>query len=110
MRLGAQPCALQDDSRAARCYEARVVRERHRHRYELNPEYQRQFEERGLAITGMNPEQRLAEIIEIPAHPWFVAVQFHPEFKSKPHQPHPLFVGFVEAALDHHQSRVQATV
>jgi len=109
MRLGAQPCVMEEDSHAAKCYGTTFVRERHRHRYEFNPEYARQFNEAGLVVTGTNPEQKLAEIIEIPGHPWFVAVQFHPEFKSKPDRPHPLFFGFVEAAINRHQDRVPVT-
>jgi CTP synthase len=110
MRLGAQPCVIAEDSLAARCYQATLVSERHRHRYEMNPEYQSQFERAGMAMTGTHPEQNLAEIIELPGHPWFLAVQFHPEFRSKPHRPHPLFAGFIEAAIDRHQSRLSMTV
>jgi len=107
MRLGSQPCVLDENSRAATCYGNLEVHERHRHRYEFNSEYRRQFESAGFAITGINPELNLPEIVEIPEHPWFVAVQFHPEFRSKPHHPHPLFAGFVEAAINRHQARVQ---
>ncbi|HEV8069567.1 MAG TPA: CTP synthase [Planctomycetaceae bacterium] len=106
MRLGAQPCVLEEGSKAAACYGQSEVRERHRHRYEFNSDYQGDFEAAGFVITGTNPELKLAEIMEIPDHPWFVAVQFHPEFKSKPQQPHPLFFGFIEAAINRHQSRV----
>ena len=107
MRLGSQPCVLEEESRAAGCYGTLEVHERHRHRYEFNSEYRRQFESAGFAITGINPELNLPEIVEIPDHSWFVAVQFHPEFRSKPHHPHPLFAGFVEAAINRHQARVQ---
>jgi CTP synthase len=110
MRLGAQPCVLEEGSRAAACYDEHVVRERHRHRYEFNSNYQRDFEAAGFVVTGVNPDLKLAEIVEIPDHPWFVAVQFHPEFKSKPQQPHPLFFGFIEAAINRHQSRVGVPV
>jgi CTP synthase len=110
MRLGAQPCVLEEGSRAAACYGENVVQERHRHRYEFNSDYQPDFEAAGFVVTGVNPELKLAEIIEIPDHPWFVAVQFHPEFKSKPQQAHPLFSGFIEAAINRHQSRVSVTV
>jgi CTP synthase len=110
MRLGSQPCVLDEHSRAAACYGTLLVHERHRHRYEFNPEYRRQFEAAGFAITGTNPDQNLPEIVEIPEHPWFVAVQFHPEFRSKPQQAHPLFAGFVEAAIDRHQSRLPVTL
>jgi CTP synthase len=109
MRLGAQPCRLEEGSHAANAYGEDIVRERHRHRYEFNPEYQGDFAAAGFAVTGVNPELKLAEIMEIPDHPWFVAVQFHPEFKSKPQQPHPLFFGFIEAAINRHQSRVAIT-
>jgi CTP synthase len=106
MRLGAQPCVLEEGSKAAAAYGSNVVRERHRHRYEFNSDYQRDFEAAGFVVTGVNPDLKLAEIVEIPDHPWFVAVQFHPEFKSKPQQPHPLFFGFIEAAINRHQSRI----
>jgi CTP synthase len=110
MRLGAQPCVLQEDSLAARCYNASEVSERHRHRYEFNPVYRQAVEDAGMTISGLSPDGKLAEIIELPDHPWFLAVQFHPEFKSKPSQPHPLFAGFVEAALNRHQVRSPVTV
>lgn len=105
MRLGAQPCRLAEDSLAARCYGATEISERHRHRYEFNPEYRQQMIDAGLALSGLSPDGKLVEIVEIPDHPWFLAVQFHPEFKSKPHEPHPLFLGFIEAALHRHQER-----
>jgi CTP synthase len=107
MRLGAQPCVLEDDSIAAKCYETQEIRERHRHRYEFNPDYRSQFIEKGLLPTGTSPNGKLVEIIEIPNHPWFLAVQFHPEFKSKPHAPHPLFKGFIEAALKARKQRLR---
>ncbi len=110
MRLGAQPCDIEPGSRAATAYGTHFVRERHRHRYEFHPDYKRDFEEAGFSVTGTNPDRNLPEIVEIPEHPWFVAVQFHPEFKSKPHEPHPLFASFVEAAINRHQSRLQVTV
>jgi CTP synthase len=110
MRLGSQPCVLDEHSRAAVCYGTHLVSERHRHRYEFNPDYRRQFEAAGFSITGTNPDQNLPEIVEIPEHPWFVAVQFHPEFRSKPQQAHPLFAGFVEAAINRHQARLQMTL
>jgi CTP synthase len=106
MRLGAQPCVLDEDSLAAWCYGEKEVSERHRHRYEFNPEFKSQFEDAGMKISGTSPSGTLAEIVEIPDHPWFLAAQFHPEFKSKPLAPHPLFRGFIEAALKRHQSRV----
>lgn len=105
MRLGAQACRLADDSLAARMYGQSEISERHRHRYEFNPEYREAMIDAGLALSGLSPDGRLVEIVEIPDHPWFLAVQFHPEFKSKPHEPHPLFLGFIEAALNRHQER-----
>lgn len=105
MRLGAQPCVLEPHSRAARCYDAAEVYERHRHRYEFNSAYRDEFRAAGMDAVGTSPDGELVEIMELIDHPWFVAVQFHPEFKSKPGQPHPLFNGFIEAALDRHQSK-----
>ena len=110
MRLGAQPCLLSEDSQAFECYGEPQVMERHRHRYEYNPEYRSRFEEAGLTATGLNPSGNLVEIVEVADHPWFVAVQFHPEFKSKPDKPHPLFEGFIAAALVHQADRGRAMV
>jgi CTP synthase len=110
MRLGAQPCLLREDSRAAQCYGTTQIEERHRHRYEFNPAYRQQFTEAGMIAAGTGPKDVLVEIVEIPEHPWFVAVQFHPEFKSKPSAPHPLFFGFIQAALARHHQRAQVPV
>lgn len=99
MRLGLYPCKLVPESLAARCYQEELVYERHRHRYEFNNEYREQIEKAGLIISGTSPDGRLVEIIELPDHPWFLAVQFHPEFISRPNRPQPLFRDFVEAAL-----------
>jgi CTP synthase len=110
MRLGAQPCILQEDSLAAACYGATRISERHRHRYEFNPKYRQRFVEAGLVPSGEHAHGPLAEVIEIPDHPWFVAVQYHPEFKSKPDRAHPLFRGFVEAALKRHGQRAEMLV
>jgi CTP synthase len=98
MRLGAQPCQLLVDSNAARLYGAFVVNERHRHRYEFNNHYREPFEKAGFIISGTSPDGMLVELIELPNHPFYMASQFHPEFRSKPHQPHPLFKGFIAAA------------
>ena len=98
MRLGAQDCRLAP-GRARDAYGAELIRERHRHRYEVNPAYRRVLEEHGLACTGINPQRELVEVIEIPDHPWFVGVQYHPEFRSKPTAAHPLFRDFVRAAV-----------
>ena len=110
MRLGAQPCELASGSLAASCYDAERIVERHRHRYEFNPDYKQQFVEAGMQISGTSPNGTLAEIVEISDHPWFLAVQFHPEFKSKPLTPHPLFAGFVEAALNRHLAKTHSTM
>ncbi len=100
MRLGSWPCALSADSLAQRAYGVDTIHERHRHRYEFNNTYRKPFEDNGFLLTGLSPDGALVEIIEWPDHPWFLAVQFHPEFKSKPTQAHPLFRDFVAAALD----------
>jgi CTP synthase len=110
MRLGKQACIIAPGSKMHACYGTRQIDERHRHRYEFNPEFRRQFEAAGLVATGVSPSGNLVEAVEIPAHPWFVAVQYHPEFKSKPLQPHPLFVGFVQASLERKAQRSQAIV
>jgi len=110
MRLGAQPCLVREHSFAELCYQATKVRERHRHRYEFHSDYQTQFADAGMIATGTSPDGRLVEIVEIPDHPWFVAVQFHPEFQSKPAEAHPLFRGFVNAALTHHHDQIPVSV
>jgi len=109
MRLGAQPAVLVEGSEAARCYETTEISERHRHRYEFNYTYRQQFSANGMEVVGTSPDGKLVEIVEIPDHPWFVAVQFHPEFKSKPTSPHPLFAGFIGAAVARHSSRAERT-
>ena len=109
MRLGACPCKLVPGTRAEVAYGCSEVSERHRHRWELNPEYRERLEAAGLVISGASPDGRLAEIIELPDHPWFVACQFHPEFKSTPFNPHPLFRDFVGATVEHQRSVVGAS-
>lgn len=99
MRLGAYPCKLIPNTLAMKSYAQEIVKERHRHRYEFNNQYREQLERAGLRISGTSPDGRLVEIIEIPDHPWFLAVQFHPEFTSRPDRPQPLFKSFVEASL-----------
>lgn len=101
MRLGAYACALEKCSRARAAYEKEIVRERHRHRYEVNPGKVELLKQRGMLISGYNPDSRLVEIVELPDHPWFVATQAHPEFKSRPVDAHPLFRAFIHAALRH---------
>jgi CTP synthase len=98
MRLGAQPCQLVVGTRAARLYGAFVVNERHRHRYEFNNAYRERFQKAEFVFSGFTPDGKLVEIIELPSHPFYIASQFHPEFQSKPHRPHPLFKGFIAAA------------
>ncbi|MFM7844757.1 MAG: CTP synthase [Planctomycetota bacterium] len=110
MRLGAQDAALDPASRSRECYGSTNINERHRHRYEFNNVYRQQFIANGMLVAGTSPDRGLVEIIELPDHPWFVAVQFHPEFKSKPTQSHPLFAGFVEAAIERRRNRGSRTV
>lgn len=100
MRLGAYPCLLAKDSLARKIYGKDEIAERHRHRYEVNTKYEKQLNEAGMVIAGRSPDGRLPEIVEIPDHPWFIGVQFHPELKSKPFDPHPLFVSFVKASIE----------
>jgi CTP synthase len=102
MRLGTQPARLDPSSKACQCYESEKISERHRHRYEFNNAYRGQFESQGMLIAGTSPDRSLVEIVELPDHPWFLAVQFHPEFKSKPTQAHQLFAGFIGAAIEKH--------
>jgi CTP synthase len=101
MRLGTYACRLKPGSRSHALYGADVIEERHRHRYEFNCLYEKAITERGLEIVGRSLDGKFVEIIELPTHPWYVAVQFHPEFKSKPLKPHPLFAGFAEASHKH---------
>ena len=100
MRLGSYPCKLLKDSKSSHAYKKENITERHRHRYEFNNDYRKQFEKAGMVFTGINAGQDLVEIIELSSHPWFVACQFHPEFKSKPDRAHPLFREFVKASLE----------
>ena len=101
MRLGSYPCRIQKPSRAYAAYGREVIFERHRHRYEFNNAYRDRYMKAGFTFSGLSPDGRLVEIIELANHPWFVAGQFHPEFQSRPMSPHPLFRGFVKAALEH---------
>jgi CTP synthase len=108
MRLGAYPCVLAEGSLAQRIYGKKRIFERHRHRYEFNNEYRGLLEKKGLVFSGISPDGMLVEMIELPEHPWFLACQFHPEFKSRPLDPHPIFRGFVRAAIAH-QAAVRET-
>ncbi len=101
MRLGAWDCEVSEDSNVFKAYKKTMISERHRHRYEFNNDYLEQIKAKGMLATGVNPKTGLVEIIEIPSHPWFVGVQYHPEYKSTVLNPHPLFVDFVKAALEH---------
>jgi CTP synthase len=109
MRLGSYECQLVPGTRAARAYKTDSVRERHRHRYEVNNDYVGRLQQAGMTVSGRNPRRNLVEIIELKGHPWFVAVQFHPEFQSKPSSAHPLFAAFVGAALKYHRGRTADT-
>jgi CTP synthase len=108
MRLGSWGCRLAEGSFAQRAYGAREIHERHRHRYEFNREYEQQLQAAGLRITGETPDGTYVEICEIPDHPWFLGCQFHPEFKSKPMEPHPLFTAFLGASYRHRRQRLEA--
>ena len=105
MRLGAYKCQIEEDSLAYRIYGKPLISERHRHRYELNNDYVARLNEAGMLTSGRNPETGLVEIVEIPKHPFFIGVQFHPEYKSTPENPQPIFVAFVKAALEYNKSR-----
>lgn len=99
MRLGLSPCAVEENTLVRKAYGESVIYERHRHRYEVNNAYRRALSEAGMVLSGLSPDKRLVETIELPTHPWFVAVQFHPEWRSRPNRPHPLFHSFVQAAM-----------
>ncbi|HVR70964.1 MAG TPA: CTP synthase [Vicinamibacteria bacterium] len=109
MRLGSYPCALLPGSRAAAIYGSELVHERHRHRYEFNKQYESCLTQAGMVISGKTPDGKFVEIAEISDHPWFVAVQFHPEFKSRPLSPHPLFAAFVRASLENRRASSRPT-
>lgn len=100
LRLGSYPCILKDGSLALKLYGTKEIHERHRHRYEVNNDFREDLEARGMSLCGLSPDSRIVEMVEIPEHPWFIATQAHPELKSRPNRPHPLFKGFVEAALN----------
>jgi CTP synthase len=100
LRLGSYPCTLTEGSQAHKEYGEINITERHRHRYEFNNFYRERLTNKGLVLSGVSPDGRLVEIVELPEHPWFVAGQFHPEFKSRPEKAHPLFAGFIKASLE----------
>ena len=99
LRLGAYPCVLKEGTLAQELYGTREISERHRHRYEVNNEYRDALEEKGMVLAGLSPDQRIVEMIELPAHPYFIATQGHPELKSRPNRAHPLFRGLIKAAV-----------
>jgi CTP synthase len=101
MRLGLYEAKLKENSLIRKIYKSKSIHERHRHRYEVNISYKDQFEKKGLIFSGLSPDKKLPEIIELKNHPWFIAVQFHPEFKSRPLAPHPLFSSFIKTAKNH---------
>ncbi|MCR4925008.1 MAG: CTP synthase [Clostridiales bacterium] len=105
MRLGQYPCTLQDGTKAYAAYGQQLIYERHRHRFEVNNDFREAFEKAGMVLCGVSPDKYIVEMIEIKDHPWFVASQAHPEFKSRPNKPHPLFLGFVEASLKNKKSK-----
>jgi CTP synthase len=105
MRLGLYPCNLVPGTKAARAYEEPVVYERHRHRFEFNNAYRERMQDAGMVLSGLSPDGRLVEIIELRDHPWFVASQFHPELKSRPTRPHPLFKAFMGAVREVHYAQ-----
>ena len=100
MRLGAYKCKILSDTNLYKAYNQEVIEERHRHRYEFNSDYLKEFESKGMIASGKNPDTGLVEVVEIPHHPWFVGVQYHPEYKSTVSNPHPIFKAFVKAVLD----------
>jgi len=100
LRLGKYPCVLKEETVIARCYGKTEISERHRHRYEFANEYRDALQQAGLCLSGLSPDGRLVETVEIPEEAFFVGVQFHPEFKSRPNKPHPLFLGFIQASLN----------
>ena len=110
MRLGSYPCSLKADTKIWSCYKKDMIDERHRHRYEFNNEYRSEFERNGMRIVGTSPDKQLVEAIEYTNHPFYIGVQYHPEFKSRPNRPHPLFVGLVKASLENRESHNDTTL
>ncbi|MEK7863267.1 MAG: CTP synthase, partial [Chloroflexota bacterium] len=110
MRLGSYPCVLETGSLAARAYEQPIVLERHRHRYEFNNAYRELLAQHGMRFSGLSPDGRLVEIVELEGHPFFLGTQYHPEFKSRPNRPHPLFAAFIAASVAHARANGRAQV
>ena len=105
LRLGAYPCVLKEGTKAFELYGQELIHERHRHRYEVNNDYRKALQENGMILSGLSPDGHIVEMIELPEHPFFVATQGHPEFKSRPNRPHPLFRGLVAAAIAHRNQK-----
>ena len=105
MRLGSWPCVLSENSLALEAYGKREIHERHRHRFEFNREFDKVIQDKGMRVSGETPDRTYVEICELPGHPWYLGCQFHPEFKSKPLEPHPLFASFMGAAFERHKGR-----
>ena len=101
MRLGSYDAKLKENTKIRKIYKSKYIKERHRHRYEVNIAFKERFENKGMVFSGLSPDNKLPEIIELKNHPWFIGVQFHPEFKSRPLSPHPLFSSFIKAAKNH---------
>ena len=99
MRLGSYPCKISQDTLAMAAYKKELINERHRHRYEFNNDYREKLTRCGMLLSGISPDDKFVEIIELKEHPWFLGTQFHPEFKSRPNLPHPLFRDFIKASL-----------
>ena len=105
MRLGQYPCRLNPNSKAYDAYQQSIIYERHRHRFEVNNIYRDELTNSGVLLCGVSPDNRIVEMVELTDHPWFIGCQFHPEFKSRPNRPHPLFRSFIGAAVDHQESK-----
>ena len=105
LRLGSYPCKLDPESKSYKLYGKELIHERHRHRYEVNNDYRSALTSNGMKLAGLSPDGHIVEMIEIPDHPWFIGTQAHPEFKSRPNKPHPLFRGFISASLKHAEER-----
>ena len=105
LRLGSYPCVIQPGTLMERCYGTLRICERHRHRYEFNNDYREILTSRGLTLSGLSPDGKLVETVELSDHPFYIGVQYHPEFKSRPNKPHPLFIGFIGEAAEHIHNR-----
>ncbi|MGN1343704.1 MAG: gamma-glutamyl-gamma-aminobutyrate hydrolase family protein, partial [Traorella sp.] len=105
LRLGSYPCMIKENTMMEKCYQQKEIHERHRHRYEFNNQYRDEMTQAGLVLSGLSPDKMLVETIEIENHPFYVGVQFHPEFKSRPNKAHPLFYGFIKACLEYKESK-----